>query len=328
MSLISTLFSRLGIVWDDITTLSHIIRNSGCMPRFTTFMVTIETTSVCNLRCPLCPTGTGTLERNNKYIPLPILDRILELTMPLAKGFILSMWGEPTLHPELKALLDRFQGFDFWISTNLNYSADIAQELARRRNVHVICSVDTTEPNAYPQYRVGGNFDKVLDNIKILAKGACTVYPQFLIRQDSDIAPCKDFALLHGIPVQNVVIKTKRENFRLDHTLAPIPGRCHSPYSNIFFNCDGQMLPCCNNVRSDLHMAHISDLTSPQDILFGIRAKAIRRTLAQDKNVFPSCISCYGETFARIRLPLYKSYLVRLLRRRPFACDAPKRMPY
>lgn len=320
--------AKLGSVADDLRTVACILRNAGSMPGHTRFMVSIETTAVCNLACPLCPTGTGTVERNNRFIEPEAFERIVALTSPLAKGYVMGMWGEPAFHPELGRLLSRLAPLPVWTSTNLNYPEKIAHELAKWGHLHAICAVDTLDPLRYPEYRRGGDYGTVLRNLDILAAGACNVYPQFLVEADSDTAPYVRFAPEHGIPPHNVIIKTKRENFRLDPTAKPIPGVCHSAYSNIFFNCDGWMLPCCNNVKQDLHLAHVSELSSPDDILRGGRAAQVRMALARDKNRFPSCGQCLGETFWRIRLPVYTSVLKSLAPWRGSRRSAPQRMPF
>lgn len=323
-----TLSAKLRAASDDLGIVLAIVRNTGCIPRRTQYMVTIETTSVCNLSCPLCPTGTGTVERANKFIDPGLFARIVDVTAPLAKGYVMGMWGEPAFHPEIGLLLDKLSPLPVWTSTNLNYTASIAEELARWENLHVICAVDTLDPERYPDYRVGGSYETMLRNLDILARGACHAYPQFLVEAEADTAPFVRFAEAHGIPPHNVVIKTKRKNFRLDPTAKPIPGVCHSPYSNFFFNCDGYMLPCCNNVKKDLHLAHISELASAEDILRGGQVRQVRMALARDKNVFPSCGQCLGETFWRIRLPVYTNVLKSLLPGSGHRRSDPQRMPF
>lgn len=323
-----SLAAKLRTASDDFAAALAIVRNTGCIQRRAQYMVTIETTSTCNLSCPLCPTGTGIVERANKFIDSATFKRIVDVTAPLAKGYIMGMWGEPAFHPELGILLNKLSPLPVWTSTNLNYATSIAEEIARWKNLHVICAVDTLDPERYKSYRVGGNYETMLHNLGILARGACHVYPQFLVEAEADTTPFVRFAQMRGIPPHNVIIKTKRENFRLDPTAKPLPGVCHAPYSNIFFNCDGHMLPCCNNVKKDLHLGHINEFFSAEDILHGERIRKVRVTLARDKNVFPSCGCCIGETFWRIRLPIYTNYLKSLLPGSGHLRLGPQRMPF
>jgi MoaA/NifB/PqqE/SkfB family radical SAM enzyme len=275
-----------------------VATNRGVVPASYKSMVLIEPTSVCNLACPLCPTGTKTLERANKFIPMDIFDRIVELTAPVAEGFILNLFGEPTFHPRFSEILAKTSHLPTWLSTNLSYGKQAVQELKRWPHLRVICSVDTLDPKQYEEYRVGGSYDTVLSNLAELASGECEVYPQFLIAADDHDEPAyHDFAKSYGVPIENIILKEKFESFRLDATDRPVPGRCHSCYTGIYFNCDGFWIPCCNNVRSELHIRHVSEIGSAEELYRGARGRSIRRKLVQDKNQFVSCGRCPGLGF-------------------------------
>ena len=272
--------------------------NTGIIPRSFKGMVLIEPTSVCNLSCPLCPTGTGTLVRKRKYIDLNVVDRIVDLTAPFAQGFVMNLFGEPTFHPEFERILEKTRHLPTWLSTNLSYGKEAVDLLARWDNLRVICSIDTLVADEYPKYRVGGNYEAVMANLRVLAQGDCQVFPQFLVRPgEYDEESFMAFAREYGIPAPNVIVKTKLEEFRLDPTDRPVPGLCHSFYTGLYFDCDGYLLPCCNNVRKELQVMHIGEIESLDDILSGPRAVKIRKQLATDKNVFTSCGRCKGHDF-------------------------------
>jgi organic radical activating enzyme len=276
----------------------NIACNTGRIPADHKCLVLIEPTSVCNLSCPLCPTGTGTLERKNKFIHMDVFDKIIKMTNPIAKGYVLNLFGEPTLHPRFPEIMEKTRHLPTWLSTHLNYGKDKAHELAKWAHLHIICSVDTLNPAEYGQYRVGGNYDKLLENLSIVAKGKGHVYPQFLISSDdTDKEQYMAFARKYGIPEENVILKIKLDNFRLDPTDDPTPGVCHFPYIGLYFNCDGYLVPCCNNVNGALHMAHVDKLNSIDDIYNDAKCVAMRQALAKNKNCFESCGRCDGMSF-------------------------------
>ncbi|GEM_PF-1379684 len=272
--------------------------NSGVISEGYKSMVLIEPSSVCNLSCPLCPTGTRSLKRENKFIPMKTFDRIIELTSPHAQGFILNMFGEPTFHPQFQELLEKTRPFPTWLSTNLSYDEKAARLLAGFDHLHVICSVDTVNPEEYTEYRIGGNYERVMENLGILAAGKCKVYPQFLVpREKYDEEEFLAFAKRHGIPLENMIIKEKLEHYRLDPTESPRPGVCHSFYTGIYFTCDGYLVPCCNNVREELFIKHVDEISTMEDIFSGPEARRIRKALARDKNQFASCGRCAGYSY-------------------------------
>lgn len=306
-----------------------VLRNSGVMPASHRPMVLIEPTSVCNLACPLCPTGTGTLERQNKYIPEAMYNRIVDVTAPIAEGYILNLFGEPTFHPSFPKLLEKTRHWPTWLSTNLSYGEAMVHEMAKWKHLRIICSIDTINPGEYGTYRINGDWEKVMRNLKTLSEGVCEVHPQFLVPCDQkDDAPFLRFAERFNIPPGNIVIKRKMENFRLDYTRVPSPGICHSAYLGVYFNCDGYLLPCCNNARKDLHMLHIDDIQSHEDILNNPRVQAFRKVLARDKNAYPSCGNCAGHSFWKKQLPTYVKCLNTLLPGKRVQQGKPDRMSF
>jgi MoaA/NifB/PqqE/SkfB family radical SAM enzyme len=291
--------------------------NSGKIPASHRGMVTIESTSVCNLACPLCPTGTGTLKRENKFIDIDQARKIIDMTEAYAKGYVISVFGEPTFHPRFSEILEMTRRLPTWLSTNLCYDEASIDELVRWDHLHVICSVDTLNGEEYPEYRVHGDYEKVLSNLKRLAKGKCNVYPQFLVAPDDyEEEKYRDFAEEYGIPFENMVIKTKLEEFRLDLTDKPVPGICHFLYTGVYFNCDGYLVPCCNNVRKDLHIGHIDTFVSLEEMLNGMRTRKVRQQLAEDKNVFPSCGRCRGHDYWKADFKEHVDCVASLFRRR------------
>ncbi|GAB7022222.1 radical SAM/SPASM domain-containing protein [Salidesulfovibrio brasiliensis] len=301
-----SLSSKTKSAFNALALTSAVVLNTGRIPSRHKGVVLIEPTSVCNLKCPLCPTGTGTLERKNKYIDLDVLERIIEITKPFAIAYVLNLFGEPMFHPEIGKILAKTAHAPGWLSTNLSYDDKYAHELARWEHLHVICSIDTVKPESYSEYRRGGSWEKVMHNLDILAKGKCTVHPQFLVEKGHyESQVYEQFAEEHGIPKKDVIIKRKMENFRLDVAKEPRLGRCHSAYADLYFNCDGYLVPCCNNVRKDVYMQHINDLNTLEDIFSAPKCVAIRRRLANNKNVFPSCTDCDGLDFFKVQFPQY-----------------------
>ncbi len=325
----SSFVRKMKVIGDIVRSAWAVASNSGKIPDGSKRMVLIEPTSVCNLACPLCPTGTGTLERENKFISMDVFDKIVEVTAPFAEGYVLNLFGEPSFHPEFAKLLDKVSHLPTWLSTNLSYGKEAARELSKWEHLHIICSIDTLDPEEYPKYRINGDWDKVMGNLEILAQGKCNVYPQFLVSADqTDDTPYLEFAKRFGIPATNIIIKRKLENFRLDFTDEPIPGTCHSAYMGIYFDCDGFMLPCCNNVRKDLRMLNVKDVRSYRDILEHDKVCQIRRKLAQDKNAFPSCGNCEGLNYWHQTLPPLMAGLKKRLLGKNTQQEIPTRMGF
>lgn len=293
---------------DALTLCSLFTRRGRVHPGNPSIGTLIEPTSVCNLRCPYCPTTEGRLERSRKFIEVETFERIVALTRPFTEYYTLNLFGEPMLHPEIFRLLDMLADKPVWLSTNLNYPVRVAEKLASYRNIGVICSVDGWDEPSYLSYRIGGSFPRVAENLAILARGQCRPYPQFLLTPETQahLPEIKAFVSNAGVSLKNLRLSQLEENFanRFEQGL---PGKCHAPYSSLYFTCDGHLIPCCNNVGNDLLLDHVDNMRTPDDALNSPALVRARRLLSIDKNIYKSCRSCPGgdlfpqKALARVR---------------------------
>jgi len=131
----------------------------------------VDPINLCNLRCPLCPTGLNLKGRKKGKMPPEVFERVLRELGPFAKQMLLYNWGEPLLHEQVfryvRAARDR--NIETWLSTNLNvFDAEAARNMVNSGLRHLILSLDGTRPETYAQYRVGGDFHRVKDHAKLL----------------------------------------------------------------------------------------------------------------------------------------------------------------
>ena len=63
------------------------------------WLLDIELTNNCNLKCDRCPTGMGTCKRPKGFMSGNVFHKILDKPDVIAIRFV--RWGEPTLHPRL-----------------------------------------------------------------------------------------------------------------------------------------------------------------------------------------------------------------------------------
>ena len=132
----------------------------------------IDTTNICQLRCPLCSTGRGTIHRDMGVMHFDTFARLIDEIKDYCVWLTLYSWGEPFLNKEI----DRFLAYAHQasiattISTNLNkpLTPDMAQRIIQAGLDTLIVSIDGTTQEVYEQYRVGGWLDRVLANLKLL----------------------------------------------------------------------------------------------------------------------------------------------------------------
>jgi len=140
-------------------------------PKGKPFVLNVEPTNRCNLRCPACPTGSGKSQRKKGNMTLDTYKRIIDELADYIFFVILHIWGEPFLNPDIFKMIKYAQKKNIGtvISSNLNpLNKERIKKIVSSGLEHLIISLDAATQETYQQYRQGGNFDKVTNNLKIL----------------------------------------------------------------------------------------------------------------------------------------------------------------
>ena len=68
-------------------------------------------TTACNRSCSFCPHDWGfkTEDTREKFVSLETVDRLIEFLSGYNNQITLCGMGEPTMHPRIKEILDKFQ---------------------------------------------------------------------------------------------------------------------------------------------------------------------------------------------------------------------------
>ncbi len=135
------------------------------------YVYTIDIGNVCNLRCPLCPTGYHGLQRPQLLMKLDVFEAVLEKIRPYAIEAILHNWGEPFLHPDILEIVRAVKaaGIGTAISSNLNLvhrGDEFLHQVVDSGLDHLTASIDGTTQEVYETYRRGGDLAHVLHNLR------------------------------------------------------------------------------------------------------------------------------------------------------------------
>lgn len=136
--------------------------------------VRLDISTVCQLRCPVCPTAKGTIARElgGGFLRRETFARFLR-DNPAVRALELSNWGEIFLNPDLVDLMEiaAHEGVALHADNgvNLNHaSAEALESLVRLGFRSLTCSIDGASPATYTLYRVRGDFSRVIDHIRII----------------------------------------------------------------------------------------------------------------------------------------------------------------
>jgi MoaA/NifB/PqqE/SkfB family radical SAM enzyme len=252
------------------------------------YLLIIDPCNFCNLRCPLCPTGLGTLGRPQSMLSLEHFKQYFD---PLADHLFeayLHNWGESLLNKQVFSMIDYAQSRNVGTNLSSNLSDTTSDDIDRLIDSgleYLVVSLDGTSEPTYSKYRIRGKFDRVLENMHELirrrnAKGVKTprVEWQFIVmrQNEHEVKYAEELArkvgvdLLRFIPVGMPYDTPDRKAVAAEWYPVTVEGREHSPddveqqfgqahkpspcfylYRTMVVNPDGGVAPCCVVYKKD-----------------------------------------------------------------------------
>ncbi len=142
-------------------------------------LINVEIMTVCNLRCSHCKVQFYSKTKHTPFMPLNKFERFLDRLHSLVQHASEFMFSsvEPLLHPHLFEMMDVIAGINpemsFPIQTNGMLLTRQAVEALCLRNVPWISiALDGCDPVTAQTLKVGSDFQRVVDNIKLLKTAA------------------------------------------------------------------------------------------------------------------------------------------------------------
>lgn len=138
------------------------------------YVLVVDPTNVCNLRCPLCPTGLLQQGRKGQMIAWETFTRAVDTLAPWAFKVNLFNWGEPLLHSHISDMIRYARGKNLGTSLSSNLSIELEDEniddLIKSGLEYICLSIDGATQSTYARYRRKGNLELVLKNARRLVK--------------------------------------------------------------------------------------------------------------------------------------------------------------
>jgi len=145
----------------------------------------IEPISSCNLRCIMCFQIDDSFTSNKDFMgkmDLGLFKKIIdEITLNGTKAITLASRGEPTLHPQLKEMLEYCSGKFFEIKMNTNATRlndELIHTILKSGVTDIVFSVDSYKKEDYEKIRIRGVFDTVVKNVKRFQEIKKEFYPE------------------------------------------------------------------------------------------------------------------------------------------------------
>ena len=238
----------------------------------------IDIGNICNLRCPLCPTGSNSKKRNRLFMDYKTYCKIFNKIKDYAIEVKLFNWGEPFLNKDLFKIIRYTKKSNIYVtlSTNFNTVTDKdVYNIIKYKIDKIIISLDGAAEEGYSSYRKGGNFATVLNNILKLvyfkkeypSKNPEIIW-QYLINKKNkkELEKAKKLAEQMGIQLEPGKLLINQEIIRKDEIIDKnlieewIPKElqkdirnykfttnppCKFLYHSMIINPEGTISPCC-----------------------------------------------------------------------------------
>lgn len=285
--------------------------------------ISIEPTTSCNLQCPECPSGLRKFTRPTGFLTYKTMDKIVDQLATYLFYVTFYFQGEPLLHKDFANYISilRKKNIVTGTSTNAHYlTPEKSKEIIDSGLNRLIVSVDGADAETYKKYRKGGNFDKVIKNIREFINirnsqkaKAPMVELQFIVFQHNEHQIDAIKKLGKDLGVDKVALKTAQlYEFEEGNPLMPgllkysrykktkdgkyqikggLPSKCYRSWSGSVITWDGQVVPCCFDKDADHKFGNIHT-TEYHTIMQNIDYQRFRQQILTDRSKIEICRNC------------------------------------
>lgn len=285
----------------------------------------IEVSRVCNLKCRACPMGSDKV-KNKGLMSYDDFKKIIQLINKSVKEVSLFNFGEPLLNPHITKMIKFAKDSGIKVvnlhSNGLLLNKVLSKGLIESGLDHISVSIDGVSNKTYTKYRVGGNLNKLLKNIRefvAIKKDMNAKNPiieaQFVIMKHNEDEVDKFSEICKDIGVDRIIYKTfnadmsgyedrkvnskflpKNINYSRYKTIQAeeISDRyklnyCAWPWENIVINANGDIALCCNDYNADYNLGNILKNNNWWNV---DNRKQIQNNIIEDKNKIKICRHC------------------------------------
>ncbi len=291
--------------------------------------VMIEPTNICNLKCPLCPSGNGTLSRQRGMMSLCDFKSIVDQIHHKVGMLILWNQGEPYLNPEFNQMVAYAAGKKLYTMTSTNASLPLDHEAIVRSGLdRIIISMDGISEETYNSYRINGDYALVLDNMQKLieakkrlkSKTPCVVWQFIVMRQNEHEIPavriraqelgvdCLEFKTVQIYKPEDVIYLPKDhalsrytaegQDFELANKLL---NRCRRLWTQPVINWDGELSICCYDKDVLYKIGNVYDADFYQ-LWTSDKMNKMRAKILHDRQSIEICRNCGEGIVQKLKL--------------------------
>lgn len=298
-------------------------------------LLQVELTNICNLRCPLCPTGSDSLKRPKGFMSEDTFIKTLNELEHVLIGVYLFCFGEPFLNKKITRMIEACTVRNILTLTSTNgnciQTLDEAVEVVKAGLTAIIIAIDGSTQEIYQSYRKGGSLEKVKRCASLIeeAKVRCnSKIPYTVIRSvvtsdnANDLPEIEKLATSLGVNMfsyKSLGCLVKGEKFneyapaeknmrRFEYSGSAGNGQklseCIFPFRQPIIFWDGTVVGCEYDHNLDYAFGKIGE-TPFAHIWNGPKAVALRKNIRSGSNKTGFCSQCPYEGRSREGTALY-----------------------
>lgn len=272
----------------------------------------IEPANYCNLSCPHCPTGRKLIEKAAKRLSVEDFITYIDALLPELMYLNLYFQGEPLLNKDLPEMVKYAsdKGVFTCVSTNGNaLTEELVKRLSKSGIGRLIICLDGATAESYSRYRVGGDFNKVINAISLAVRYNLPIEVQCLLLSTTEKEICQIKSLCKSLGVKRLVFKKaqfyddylvpeKQENLRYKRDVtgklvpkAKLNNRCWRLFSTIVIDVDGNVPACCFDKSGKYSFGNLRT-SNLKDVWLGTKANNFRQVILKNRKSIDICNNC------------------------------------
>lgn len=293
--------------------------------------ITIEPTNACNLGCPVCETGDGTLGRATGHMALGEFRRIIDMVGAHTNTLMFYFMGEPFLNKDAYDMIRyaKDAGIPF-IDTCTNGDFVDSSRVVDSGLDRISFQIGGMSQETHEIYRVRSRLDRVLQNLsetlrlRDARRSTLKIESGFILMKHNEHEVDSFLRFMDEMGVDRAVVidpcvrtveqghqflPTDREHWMYDEdafgrgVLRPniVPDNvCPWIHYSMAIHANGNVVPCCRDPRGTEVMGNI--LTQDFDEIWnGEPYRLLRDRIRRDQGSVEICKLCSGYPTSRIR---------------------------
>lgn len=286
--------------------------------------ITIEPTNACNLRCPVCETGSNEIGRPLRHMTLIEFQAIIKKIACHTNTLLFYFMGEPFLNRDAYQMIQAAKKAGIpWVTTCTNGDVVDPEQLVLSGIDEVSFQIGGISQETHSIYRVNGGIERVLHNMRETVRlrrkygiKLRVVCGMILMRHNEhEVGMFKQVMSDMGVDEAIIVdpcVRTVAQGklflpsderhwyydpnaFRSGILRPKIirDNRCDWIYYSMVIQANGDIVPCCRDPKGEYVMGNILN-QNLEDIWNGESYRAFRYRVLNNKSEMSLCRICSG----------------------------------